>query len=823
MPANHDVLDSEHTDRIFNGCGFASMDRSVRRDDIPGVPQNEQLTRFGLREEVRIDARIRAGDEQCQRMLDVFARKTNMKNYVPIILLLIAGCGKSEEGGREQQLSEAERGVIRQLEKLGGTYESNADGHVTVVSLRNHPEDELNLGWMQHLPHLERLYLQYSHVTDESLKNLQGLKHLRRLSLHGTSITPAGLKYLSRLRNLEALDLDKTSNNHNGLVHLQCLTKLRELNLGDVTRLEGPDIAYLGNLKQLQVLRFKAEMDNAAFSRLGQLTNLRYLNLRSSTLNDIGLRQLAAMRQLEHLDLRFNPNVSDTGLKVLRGFHQLRRLWLQGTNTTDKGLAALSELVELRELNLRGLPITNVGLLHLQRLVKMNTLDLSYTRVADAGLGYLTGMRQLAEIRLTMTDVTDRGMVHLVQLPALRRVSPPSSTWRLTTDPATGKRNAREYLPRVTLVGISYLTFHGIEVDKSHSVKLHETGLVFTRAPSLDRLIGDEDLGFLKNRSEITRLQLQQTTVSDAGLATITDLPHLKYLTLSPYITGEGLRHVCEMRELKSLSLGDNGNIRPSDLANLAGARIETLGVRAGFTSNGGLAHFGALSNLKALRLYYRTTDANLAYLPRLPKLTHLCLWGSQVTDDGLQYLKQLPALEVLQLRSVAGIRGPGLQYLQELPSLRTIDLSHSNVGDEGLRNLAAVGSLEELNFEETAITDAGAVYVGRMRKLQKLDLGDNRRLTSKFLAKLSGLQELRELDLTYTSVDDTGMRFISQLTKLESLTLGDNRIRGEGLIDLEKMTQLKELTLWNSWVTWKSIVRLRKSLPECKIVAVDD
>ena len=163
------------------------------------------------------------------------------------------------------------------------------------------------------------------------------------------------------------------------------------------------------------------------------------------------------------------------------------------------------------------------------------------------------------------------------------------------------------------------------------------------------------------------------------------------------------------------------------------------------------------------------------------------------------------------------------MRYLQELPSLKKLDLSHSNVGDEGLRNLAAVRSLEDLNLGKTAITDAGAVYAGRMLTLRKLDLSDNRQLTSEFLSKLTGLQELRELDLTYTSVDDAGMRHISELRKLESLILGDNRIRGEGLVDLEKMTQLKELTLWNSWVTWKSIVRLRKALPGCKIVAVDD
>lgn len=54
---------------IFDGRHFAAGGRTLRRHQIAGGSQHEQLPRFGLREHIRIDAGIRAGDEQRQRPL----------------------------------------------------------------------------------------------------------------------------------------------------------------------------------------------------------------------------------------------------------------------------------------------------------------------------------------------------------------------------------------------------------------------------------------------------------------------------------------------------------------------------------------------------------------------------------------------------------------------------------------------------------------------------------------------------------------------------------------------------------------------------------
>jgi hypothetical protein len=71
MAADNNVLDPQHTHCVLDRRGFAAFNGTVGRNDVTRVSQNEQLTRLGLRQQIRIDARIRTGDEQGQWMLAV--------------------------------------------------------------------------------------------------------------------------------------------------------------------------------------------------------------------------------------------------------------------------------------------------------------------------------------------------------------------------------------------------------------------------------------------------------------------------------------------------------------------------------------------------------------------------------------------------------------------------------------------------------------------------------------------------------------------------------------------------------------------------------
>jgi hypothetical protein len=80
------------------------------------------------------------------------------------------------------------------------------------------------------------------------------------------------------------------------------------------------------------------------------------------------------------------------------------------------------------------------------------------------------------------------------------------------------------------------------------------------------------------------------------------------------------------------------------------------------------------------------------------------------------------------------------------MDSLRSLDISLcGNISDAALNLLADSSSppLEELYLgENKGITDAGLVFVSRMKSLVRLDLGGCRKVTDKGVAALCGLME---------------------------------------------------------------------------------
>ena len=69
------------------------------------------------------------------------------------------------------------------------------------------------------------------------------------------------------------------------------------------------------------------------------------------------------------------------------------------------------------------------------------------------------------------------------------------------------------------------------------------------------------------------------------------------------------------------------------------------------------------------------------------PKLKALKLNGSQITDDGLAVLQNMPCLEFLDVSHV-GISDKGLEYIKGLASLRELYITHTKVTSTGIEAL---------------------------------------------------------------------------------------------------------------------------------------
>jgi internalin A len=124
---------------------------------------------------------------------------------------------------------------------------------------------------------------------------------------------------------------------------------------------------------------------------------------------------------------------------------------------------------------------------------------------------------------------------------------------------------------------------------------------------------------------------------------------------------------------------------------------------------------------------------------------------------------------------------------LLALPQLSCVDLSFSDVTDDGLAHLKMVTSLSELNLTRTVITDAGLAHLKGLTNLTHLQLGEH--------SSSAGLV-LRNLGTDIKPITDAGLAHVAGLSNLAHLEVCETEITAAGLIHLKGLTNLSVLVL---------------------------
>ncbi|MCY4535957.1 MAG: hypothetical protein OXB91_11380, partial [Bryobacterales bacterium] len=208
------------------------------------------------------------------------------------------------------------------------------------------------------------------------------------------------------------------------------------------------------------------------------------------------------------------------------------------------------------------------------------------------------------------------------------------------------------------------------------------------------------------------------------------DLPRGPILVREAVLTGvlvhpRDLKHISSLRGLRSLTLpgtmwnpvccGTLGNVDDSDLiAVLAGMEsLESLHLSHHFMSvfkgirvfDHAIEKITALQQLRSLQL--KSTRVTGAHFEAFKNLERLDLTQTDVNDDGLASIAQLPRLKTLRLRSTR-VTDSGLAALARLPGLVELDLADLELSDHGVAHLAGLDGLRTLNLRGASISDAG-------------------------------------------------------------------------------------------------------------------
>jgi len=156
---------------------------------------------------------------------------------------------------------------------------------------------------------------------------------------------------------------------------------------------------------------------------------------------------------------------------------------------------------------------------------------------------------------------------------------------------------------------------------------------------------------------------------------------------------------------------------------------------------------------------------------------------------------------------------------LHGLDSLALLDLGKTSITDGHLHGPLALRNLVTLRLDLTQIGDEtlAQLAASECKGLRILSLAGTR-VSDQGLKHVAGLAQLEELDLRATAISDEGTEHLKSLAGLKRLVLGQTGITDAGLASLSEIKGLQHLYLDGTQVTPKGLEVLRASLPQCAV-----
>lgn len=240
--------------------------------------------------------------------------------------------------------------------------------------------------------------------------------------------------------------------------------------------------------------------------------------------------------------------------------------------------------------------------------------------------------------------------------------------------------------------------------------------------------------------------------------------------------------------------------------------------------SDAGLKTLAGVEGIRAIRLSGKSgnttvTDDGLAHLAGLASLKLLALDDVWIGTAGLAHLKNLPGLAELYLAGTL-VDDDSIAIVSGMPGIRKLRLARTQVGDAALEALTACSSLEELDLsEDSLLTDAGMVSLGKITSLKKLNLW-RVQINNEGALALAPLVNLQWLNLDNTKLSDGGLAALKDMAQLKFLHLGSTQITADGIESLFHLTTLDDLKITRTAMgaSADAVAALAEKLPDTAI-----
>jgi len=268
---------------------------------------------------------------------------------------------------------------------------------------------------------------------------------------------------------------------------------------------------------------------------------------------------------------------------------------------------------------------------------------------------------------------------------------------------------------------------------------------------------------------------------------------------------------------------GDSvGQVDPRQLLELP--RLKVVVPTASQVNDEWLQTLAQVPQLRCLHLAGGTkgiaTKDGLARLQSARQLESLHLSGEWVQDETVAGISRLKQLKALGFGHVPNLSSQAFAYVNELTELRELALVGARkIDDQHTVHLAKLTNLRSLWLRDTSVSDKTLAHVSSLTQLECLDVSQTN-VGDTGVECLIGLSKLKRLNLSRTNVGDAGLESIAKLRRLQVLDLAGTKITDAGMRSISQLDHVKSLDLYPSTVTDARLIQL-KSLKELQTLDI--
>ncbi|HQR06812.1 MAG TPA: hypothetical protein PLN21_08325 [Gemmatales bacterium] len=491
---------------------------------------------------------------------------------------------------------------------------------------------------------------------DQVLAEISTLKHLQWIQLGNLTYTEKGLRQLAGSTTLKAVVMGNFSKDDD-LKQIAKIRSLRTLYLNRNKEMTDRGIRELAALKQLEWLDLSGTgVTDAGMKELAALKELSWINLSGTSVTDVTAAQLRSLNKLSHVDLAYT-GVSQDGLREVAKIKGMKSLDMSGTEARGNKDLGTSKM---RELRLNNTSMTDEDLKAIPNLKEIKHLNLSGTKITDKGLESLAGLNlDILEIpEQAKTDLGLKNYLAAINLEPVKRYMGLSlSSWNISEE------------------GLKTLAGLELPILEIPNMAKTDIGLKY----------------YLAAIAKKDNLYLEKWSITGKGFREIAKYPQVQAITINAVEPLGGIEELKALPKLMSLQLSGPGMIVDclKQLTQLQ--HLEYLELINTPLNDEVMNQWSGFNKLKFLHIVSDSiTDVGMKSISNHKQLTDLKLMTSKITDVSMKSFSSMPLLKALEVYGAA-ITDDGLLQLAGMKNLKQLSLINTKVTSEGIKKLKAM------------------------------------------------------------------------------------------------------------------------------------